>query len=144
MGDVQRILFDRVATAEHGSCWQWQGDTTADGYGRFTNRRQNPYSRRAHREMYELAYGESIPEGMVIDHLCRNRWCINPMHLEVVTHRENGLRSVPFNHNGLKTHCPRGHEYDEANTYTHPTTGKRSCRSCHRRWASERRTNVVG
>lgn len=142
MGELQAALFDRVLTTEHGNCWQWQGSLTADGYGRFTHRALNPYTRRAHREMWEQANGEAIPGGMVIDHLCRNRRCINPLHLEVVTVEENARRSIEWNANRAKTHCPSGHEYDTDNTYTHPRTGQRACRACHRRWANERRTNV--
>lgn len=92
-----------------------------------------------HRVAYEDKYG-TIPEGMVLDHLCRNRACINPDHLEVVTQRENIMRGVGVAaKNAQKTHCKRGHEFTGNNLYRYK--GKRMCRQCrnlhqreHRVW----------
>ena len=71
----------------------------------------------AHRVAYELVKGK-IPAGLELDHLCRNRICCNPAHLEAVTGRENSLRGVsPWAKNACATHCPRGHPYDAENTY---------------------------
>lgn len=78
-----------------------------------------------HRLAYELYVG-SIPAGMHLDHLCRNRRCVNPEHLEPVTALENMWRS-PITH-ATKAACPRGHEYSEDNTYRHK--GRRYCRTC--------------
>lgn len=78
----------------------------------------------AHRLSYTLAYG-SIPEGLVIDHLCRTPVCVRPDHLEAVTQQEN-MRRGP----GAKTHCKRGHEFNEVNTYVRKDTGARFCRPC--------------
>lgn len=86
---------------------------------------------------YEMYVGP-IPEGMQLDHLCRVRHCVNPAHLEVVTQQEN-MRRVAV----LTTHCPRGHEYNEENTYvyTHHEHGwtMRFCRVCGRDKAREKR-----
>lgn len=86
----------------------------------------------AHRYFWEKTNGP-IPEGLVIDHLCRNRACVNLEHLEVVTGRENCLRGIgPTAINALKTHCSRhGHPLSGANLILHPD-GRRECRECQR------------
>jgi len=104
-------------------CWLWKGFLDRDGYGLFTFRHKTT---RAHRVAYELQVA-AIPEGMQIDHLCRTRHCVNPHHMEVVTHRENVRRGIWVK----KTHCPRGHEYSIANTYMMPS-GSRQCKACNR------------
>lgn len=84
----------------------------------------------AHRWAYELVVGP-IPVGLTIDHLCRNPACVRPSHLEVVTMLENNLRAPTSVTaiNSAKTHCPKGHPYDESNTYLMPSGG-RDCRTC--------------
>lgn len=82
----------------------------------------------AHRFAYERAHG-AIPEGGVIDHLCRNTRCVNPQHMEVVSIGENVRRGVPGN--TKVTHCPQGHPYAGENLYVKPT-GQRQCRRCRR------------
>ena len=89
-------------------------------------------NRRAHRCSYEFLKGE-IPNGLVIDHLCRVRNCINPDHLEPVTPLENMMRGNNQTvTNKTKTVCKNGHEFTPENTYTNPYSGKRKCRTCNR------------
>lgn len=91
-----------------------------------------------HRLAYELAFGP-IPEGLVIDHLCRNTACIEPTHLEAVTQRENVLRGISLSaQRARQTHCKNGHEFTDANTWLSPR-GQRACRRCHRETVARRR-----
>lgn len=122
--------YPRVSTADRflakvvkgDGCWGWSGGHNGKGYGAFhlTDRLVL-----AHRYAYEHFVGQ-IPDGLQIDHLCRNRGCVNPDHLEAVTHQENMRRGIK---GSLTTHCPKGHPYDEANTYRGPS-GRRTCRAC--------------
>ena len=87
--------------------------------------------RLAHRFAWELLHG-SVPEGLVLDHLCRNRACVNPYHLEPVAQRENLLRGDTLQAvNAAKRTCPQGHVYAGGNLRVTPT-GRRVCRTCHR------------
>jgi len=111
-----------------GPCWEWTAGKVPEGYGTITI---DGRITRAHRYSHEQLVAE-IPEGLFMDHLCRNRGCVNPSHLEPVTPRENALRAVgsPTADNSLKTHCPSGHSYDEQNTYWDKKG--RQCRACAR------------
>lgn len=124
------------------SCWVWTAGLNSNngkGYGQFY---LNGKKVKSHRLSYEITIGK-IPDGMVLDHLCRNRQCVNPDHLEPVTNRENVLRGDTHSsgHNRAKTHCPSGHEYSEENTRL-SKSGYRKCKTCHRLWEAERRKRV--
>lgn len=124
---VERF-WSRVGRADVG-CWPWLGVPNArTGYGEV---RLEGVRSGAHRVAYELAVGP-IPEGLQLDHLCRNRDCCNPDHLEPVTIGENLRRGLSFTgENSRKTECHKGHPFDDENTYITPK-GKRMCRACNR------------
>lgn len=111
-----------------GDCWEWQGNINHAGYGRYN------YNL-AHRLIWEALVGP-IPNGLTLDHLCRNRKCVNPDHLEPVTRGENVRRGVAIEVNRRRklalTHCAHGHRFTPENTYIAPKTGKRNCRTCRR------------
>ncbi len=118
-----------VQTAETG-CWLWMGALEQREYGIFW---VNCKRVSAHRFSYQTSKGP-IPEGLELDHLCRVHCCVNPDHLEAVTHQENVRRGTAGEWFGLrqkaKTHCPQGHPYDGHNLVV-TIHGERTCRSCH-------------
>ncbi len=119
------------------ACWLWLAHAKNSGYGEFFVDSARPREL-AHRYSYERLIGP-IPDGLVIDHLCRNVRCVRPDHLEAVTSRENTLRgTTPAAVNATKTHCVRGHPFSVENTYVYPS-GERRCRTCKR--ASDRVTS---
>lgn len=110
-------------------CWLFAGYKNTIGYGQiFTYFDRKPSYQYAHRVAYETFTGP-IPDGLVIDHLCSVRCCINPDHLEPVTARVNTLRGEGVGVNKRKTHCPEGHEYTLENTQQYGK-GWRRCRQC--------------
>jgi len=127
---AEEARFQSKYMVDNSGCWVWRGPLDRDGYGTFYLRRRG---RRAHRVGWFSMHGP-IPEGAVINHVCMNRACVNPQHLQLVTAAENSLRdsrSVAAI-NRRKTHCPRGHVFDVVRTSR--TTGKtqRVCSTCER------------
>lgn len=118
-----------------GGCIEWTGNRTHDGYGLCRAKVDGKWTARgAHRMAYLVSKGP-IPDGLQVHHLCYNRLCINPAHLELRTPKENvhdeGSRN-PTKAHAEATHCIHGHPFDAENTYVRPT-GERLCRECSRR-----------
>ena len=137
-----RIL--RGVRPQSNGCWTWRQASRARGYGKVWLRRRL-WS--AHTAVWTCVFGP-VPRGKELDHTCRNPACVNPLHMEPVTHAENTRRGVsPWGVNARKTHCPRGHAYTPENTYwfrnhRNPTRKYRWCRTCalaHQRKIQARR-----
>jgi hypothetical protein len=133
-------IAEKIAVDEATGCWLWTAGKDRDGYARVGWQGR---SVSAHRLTYCLLVGE-IPTGLEIDHLCRVRHCVQPDHLEPVTHRENTLRgnTIPAAH-AARTHCVHGHEFTGANLRISPD-GRRECRACGRIKDAGRRSRRRG
>lgn len=125
------LRFINFVRPQNNGCWLWAGGRSKGGYGKFW------YGGKTDIAMHfslELA-GKQIPSGHEPDHLCENRACVNPDHLEIVTKRTNLLRgNSPVGLNHRKKHCKRGHIFSEENTYLVKRNGhtQRHCRVCMR------------
>lgn len=120
---LDRLSFwSRVEFGHPDECWPWTQSIGSHGYGQTWD---GVTVRLAHRVAWAMWHRQQIPDGMTIDHECRNRICCNPRHLRVMTNlenaRDNGMAS--------RTHCPHGHAYTEDNTYR-TAKGHRICRRC--------------
>lgn len=125
-------LFLSFVEKQPTGCWLWTGGKISAGYGSFASKRLGVKQILAHRWSYEY-HNSAIPEGLVIDHLCDTRLCVNPAHLRACTHRENILRGTSLSaQRARRTRCIHGHEFTPENTRMSATRG-RVCRTCKRR-----------
>jgi hypothetical protein len=142
---LERRVFDRIAWPSSWlACWRWPEPLDGKGYGTVS---VDGRGRRAHRVVYEMFIG-LIAEGLELDHRCRRTSCVNPLHLEPVTHAENMRRGIGGWNHRVKTHCPQGHPYAGANLYINKTSGARVCRTCtnekQRRYQERKRAAAAG
>lgn len=128
MKAIEDRFWSRVEMIPFHSCWEWMGGKNQKGYGDFGD------NKKAHRVSYEIHRGV-IPPGLVIDHLCRNRGCVNPLHLEAVSNKENLYRGLGFaSKNRKKTSCKNGHPFTQENTYLNVKRNSRVCKICKTNW----------
>lgn len=126
MKTADQRFWEKVSGNDVAECWIWTGGRGTTGYGNFIT--AWPKRTVAHRWAYQQLITD-VPAGLDLDHLCRNRACVNPWHLDPVTRKVNLNRGVHAN--AVKDRCPQGHTYSPENTRMH--SGRRECRACERR-----------
>jgi len=130
--EISDYILSKVILTD--SCWIWQGSITNGGYGISSTKYSKSFL--AHRLSYEVFIGK-IPSGLVIDHLCEVKSCVNPFHLEPVTSGENARRGH-INRFGTHKRCTKGHEWNNRNLLI-MFNGRRACRECHRIYVAKQR-----
>jgi hypothetical protein len=136
MTSQQQFLFFRAIPEPNSGCWLWTGSIDRDGYGKFRGAL-------AHRLSFQ-AFKGTPPNNLTLDHLCRVTSCINPDHLEPVSHKINVLRGMSFSaENARRISCIHGHPFSGDNLYI-KSTGKRCCRACWRRRAAAFKARKIG
>lgn len=126
--DMESRIMNKVKIDKKTGCWNWIGAVFRKPYGNYGQLRvggRNGKSKKAHRISYQHFVG-TFDERLELDHLCHNTLCVNPQHLEPVTHAENMQRRK----DSRLTHCRHGHEYIETTTYIRPDNGRRECKVC--------------
>lgn len=136
--DAAELFWPNVNVGWTDDCWEWRLSRLPNGYGQFSSGRNRNMSTLAHRVAYEMLVG-SVPDGMQVDHLCHNKMCCNPQHLEAVTAQINtqrahddGLIKNYRNGNSDKTQCKNGHPFDLVTP-----SGRRLCRTCRNNYARD-------
>lgn len=137
------LFWSKVEVGWTDECWDWNSSLGSTGYGAFTTGRVRGYTSYAHRMAYIPTKGDPGSD-MTIDHLCHNKKCCNPAHLEAVPQAENARRAVK---DGLRvyvkrTHCKRGHEFTDDNVYR-GTNGAPICKKCQKIRDGRRRENAL-
>jgi hypothetical protein len=142
--DLPENVQNKIIPEPFSGCWIWIGAWSGNGYGQISTHhgKEIPSTcTMAHKHVYKLLVGD-IPLGLVLDHLCRLRCCVNPAHLEPVSSRVNTLRgdTIP-SRNLAKTHCPQGHSYSGENLFVSvsKTQTNRLCRKCRNDNLAKRR-----
>jgi len=134
-----KVEVSKTSFYNGSPCWEWAACLNRGGYGQFKYKRETSLA--AHRRIYQWFVG-TIPDGLELDHLCRVRHCVNPAHLEAVTHRENGLRGQsPVALAAQQTHCANGHPFTPENTYIFRKASgeirQRACKICTRAYRAK-------
>lgn len=119
-------FWTKVQPEPNSGCWLWTAATTKNGYAKLGI---GGRTRNAHGLAYEAFVGP-VPDGLELDHKCRTRCCVNPLHLEAISHADNVRRGEANvgRWQSAKTHCPHGHPFDAVNTYLY--RGGRRCKAC--------------
>lgn len=147
-GDSRATITDRLVTHsvvdDETGCWNWEGPSTEAGYGRVI---VNGVYEPTHRVSYAL-YIYAVPDSLHLDHICENKKCINPDHVEPVTSARNRNLSAKFNlrPTGVyrrKDYCKHGHPWSAANTYVSPKSGARSCITCRKEGIERRMAEKI-